>query len=368
MNLFEHEEFEQAMLRAAQRFAVSEQFVEKDYYVTEILRIAAKRLSEKVMFKGGTSLSKGWGLISRFSEDIDLFVNGDAFDPPPGVNKMDRILKELSETVAEHPALTWLDEGATIGGFGREDYFQYDSHFAQLPGIRPVVRLEPGIQSGTFPTQSLPVTSIVGQYLLEEGRGDLADDLMGFDMTLLHFRRTFVEKLFALHGKVVRLIAEGHPIGRHARHYSDLYALSGESEVRSMLDSDEYGEIRRDYDKTSRNSRYFARAYRPPESLSSPRARRYSRTTRSKCSSSATMTSSVECCSRGRTIRRSTRSSPGSRSYATCCDGGPGCCRDHRGATGLETSVPRCPPPVTDFAARLQVERLRRDVVCTTPG
>ena len=70
MKLFEHPEFEQAMLRAAERFDLSEQFIEKDYYVTEILRIVAHTLGEKAIFKGGTSLSKGWGLIERFSEDI----------------------------------------------------------------------------------------------------------------------------------------------------------------------------------------------------------------------------------------------------------------------------------------------------------
>jgi hypothetical protein len=268
MRLFEHDEFEQGILRAAEQFQVSEQFIEKDYYVTEILRIVAERLEDKVMFKGGTSLSKGWGLINRFSEDIDLFVNRQKFNPPPGINKTDKILKELSKAVAQHPALTWLDEGDTIGGFGREDYFQYDSRFDELPGIRPVVRLEPGIQSGTFPTVVVPITSMIGQYLLEQGRGDMADDLMGFDMTLLHFRRTFVEKLFALHGKVVRLTDDGHPLERHARHYPDLYALSAEKEVRAMLASDEYEQIRTDYDETSRSSKYFARIYRPPADLS----------------------------------------------------------------------------------------------------
>lgn len=59
VKLFEHPEFEQAMVRAAGRFGVNEQFVEKDYYVTDILRIVAERLGEEAMFKGGTSLSKG---------------------------------------------------------------------------------------------------------------------------------------------------------------------------------------------------------------------------------------------------------------------------------------------------------------------
>src|SRR5581483_6738037 len=102
VRLFEHDEFDQAVIRAAQFFNVSEQFVEKDYYVTEILRIIGDELGEKAMFKGGTSLSKGWKLINRFSEDIDLFVDRDKFEPPAGVNKMDRILKDLSELVAQH--------------------------------------------------------------------------------------------------------------------------------------------------------------------------------------------------------------------------------------------------------------------------
>ncbi|MEO5634718.1 nucleotidyl transferase AbiEii/AbiGii toxin family protein, partial [Gaiella sp.] len=93
MRLFEREEFEQAILQAARRLGVSEQFVEKDYYVTEILRIVVEQLDDKAVFKGGTSLSKGWGLINRFSEDIDLFVNRDMFESRPGGNKTDRILK-----------------------------------------------------------------------------------------------------------------------------------------------------------------------------------------------------------------------------------------------------------------------------------
>lgn len=265
--LFEHPEFEQGMLRAAERFQVSEQFIEKDYYLTEILRIVATDHRQQAIFKGGTSLSKGWGLITRFSEDIDLFVDPEKFDPRPGKNRMDRILKHLTETVAAHPALTWLEEeSTTIGGLGREDHFAYATRFAELPGIRSTVRLEPGVQSGRFPTEAVPITSLIGQFLQEEGLAEMADDLTGFEMTLLHYRRTFVEKLFALHGKVVRLQQEGHPLARDARHYADLYVLADQHEVRSMLASDEYREIREDYDETSRA--FFPKSHRPPDGLS----------------------------------------------------------------------------------------------------
>lgn len=267
MRLFEHADFEPAIVRAGKRFAVSEQFVEKDYYVTEILRIVADERGDQTVFKGGTSLSKGWGLITRFSEDIDLFVNPRKFEPPPGKKKMDRILKELAVAVSEHPALSWLrDEGTTIGGLGREDYFAYDTHFGALPGVRPAVRLEPGVQSGDFPTAVVPITSLVAEYLHQERMADIADDLASFDMTLLHFRRTFVEKMFAIHGKVMRFLEEAHPLARDARHYSDLHALAGEHEVRVMLASAEYEEIRRDYDEKSRA--VFPKTYRPPADLS----------------------------------------------------------------------------------------------------
>ncbi|MBS1676005.1 MAG: nucleotidyl transferase AbiEii/AbiGii toxin family protein [Actinobacteria bacterium] len=269
MRLFEHPDFEQAMLRAAEHHGLSEQFIEKDYYITEILRICVGELGEKVVFKGGTSLSKGWGLITRFSEDVDLFVNPALFDPPPGKNKLDRILKGLTETVAGYPPLDWRrEEGETIKGLGRNDVLAYESRFADLPGLRAAIRLEPGIQSGSFPTSEEPITSLLARYLQEESvEGFLElDDIQGFDMHLLHFRRTFVEKMFALHGKVERLVAEGHPLGRDARHYSDLHVLAEQHEVRSMLASPEFEEIKLDYDERSRQ--FFPRAYRPPSELS----------------------------------------------------------------------------------------------------
>ncbi len=73
MRLFEHPDFEQAVIRAAEHFrarGLREAIIEKDYYVTEALRIIAQAAGDKVIFKGGTSLSKGWNLIQRFSEDI----------------------------------------------------------------------------------------------------------------------------------------------------------------------------------------------------------------------------------------------------------------------------------------------------------
>ena len=78
MMLFQHADFEQAMLRAAEHFrdrGLRPAIIEKDYYVTEALRIIAITAPDKIIFKGGTSLAKGWNLIQRFSEDIDIFLD-----------------------------------------------------------------------------------------------------------------------------------------------------------------------------------------------------------------------------------------------------------------------------------------------------
>ncbi|MGC9970592.1 MAG: nucleotidyl transferase AbiEii/AbiGii toxin family protein [Bryobacteraceae bacterium] len=70
MKLFEHPDFEHSILRAAEHFrsrGLRPAIIEKDYYATEALRIVAAT-GDKVIFKGGTSLAKGWNLMQRFSQ------------------------------------------------------------------------------------------------------------------------------------------------------------------------------------------------------------------------------------------------------------------------------------------------------------
>ena len=74
--------------------------IEKDYYVTETLRILSTIAGDKVIFKGGTSFSKGWNLIQRFSEDVDIFFDPLAFQPPLGKKGIDRELKKLRDAIA----------------------------------------------------------------------------------------------------------------------------------------------------------------------------------------------------------------------------------------------------------------------------
>jgi len=268
MRLAEHPDFAAFLTAAAADSSLPETFVEKDYWITEILRTITTTLGERAIFKGGTSLSKGWNLLDRFSEDIDLFVDPAAEPPLANERAINRAMKQLNRDATAIPGLEFVPaDSRTIGGRGRIDTFRYNSHFPALQGFPPTVRLEPGIQSGKQPTAIVEISSIVGDLLIER---DAAAELgvkgiQPFEMTLLHFRRTFVEKLFAIHGKVERLKEDGSPLGRDVRHYADLYVLAGRPEVTAMLASDEYEEIRVDYDEKSRA--FFPRSYRPPLDL-----------------------------------------------------------------------------------------------------
>lgn len=268
MKLFEHPDFDQLVLRADEHFrprGLRPAIIEKDYYVTETLRIiAASR--ERVIFKGGTSLSKGWNLIDRFSEDVDIFLDPRAFKPELGKRGIDRELKALRDVVGKHPALTFVkEESQTIGGFGRSDRFAYQQRFGGVGEVANRVLLEAGAASGREPTDEIPLRSYLSEFLEAHGMSLGADDEGPFPMRLLHFRRTFVEKLFAIHGKVELLKRDRKPIGTYARHYYDLFKLSDQEAVIAMLKSEEYAAIKEDYDRISRE--YFPNSYFYPKDM-----------------------------------------------------------------------------------------------------
>jgi hypothetical protein len=270
VKLFEHPEFEQAILRTAEHFRdrrLRPAIIEKDYYVTEVLRLVAANAGDRIIFKGGTSLSKGWNLIHRFSEDIDIFLDPLAFDPPLGKRAIDRELKKLRDSVDAHPALTLVHtESRTVGGFGRADRFSYPQRFGGPGEVANRVLLETGTASGREPTTTVELRSYLGEFLRDIGVSMDADDEAPFSMRLLHFRRTFVEKMFAIHGKVELLKRDGQPLGTYARHYYDLFQLAAQAEVIAMLKSAEYAGIKADYDRISRA--HFPRSYFHPKQMS----------------------------------------------------------------------------------------------------
>lgn len=246
MRLVEHPDFADLVSAAADATSTPEAFVEKDYHVTAILRLYRAHLGDGVVFKGGTSLSKGWQLVDRFSEDVDLFLAKDRCTPPLNSRgQVDRTLKQLRDAVATLDLALVDGESSSNRGIARRDWFEYAPRLTTLAQLRPAVLVEIGTRSGDFPLATVELNSIVGAWITTQG--DLAEriqatDIAPFDMTLLHFRRTFVEKLFAIHA-IVHDVQNGARLGRAARHYADLHALAGTRDVKDMLATDEYRAI-----------------------------------------------------------------------------------------------------------------------------
>jgi hypothetical protein len=128
------------------------------------------------------------------------------------------------------------------------------------------VFLEAGTSSGTYPTETRPISSYIADFMRATGVSLNAEDETPFDMPLLHYRRTFVEKMFAIHAKVEIFKETGQAIGGYARHYYDLWCLAQQSDVTTMLQAVEYADIKTDYERVSLAA--FPRGYRSPADMS----------------------------------------------------------------------------------------------------
>ena len=146
MNLHSDKEaFKEIIALAAEHFGYEQSHVEKDYWVSKILRdISMSEYADKTYFKGGTSLSKAYGLIERFSEDLDLFV----FTGDKGASKQAEktLNKKLSKYIAELNSDIYKEDLSETGGNYRKLYPEGGRRGARLclhRGRHPAGHLHP---------------------------------------------------------------------------------------------------------------------------------------------------------------------------------------------------------------------------------
>lgn len=210
--------------------------IEKDYYVTMILRLLSQKLSN-VVFKGGTSLSKGFKVINRFSEDIDI-----TFDRHIGEARRKKlknvVMKEISEELGM-PISNWNYTQSD------RDYNAYFFTYESVWGMEddrmlPSIKLEAALGLYAFPTEIVPIGSFIGDYFIKRRREDLAAQFMldTFDMKLQAVERTYIDKIFALCDYYMQGKSK-----RYSRHLYDIYKLTDRIDVEGALSS-LYGKIR----------------------------------------------------------------------------------------------------------------------------
>ena len=215
----DRETFRDIVEQAADSSGRTPAVVEKDYYVTLILKLLSKQLDHCV-FKGGTSLSKGFHVIDRFSEDIDI-----TFNEHIGESRRKKlknvVLKGISEELGM-PVANWEDTQSD------RDYnaylFSYESVFGlQDDRLPQYVKLETALGSYSFPTQAVEIRNYIGDYLERRGRTDLAEQfsLGRFSMNLQSLERTYIDKVFALCDYYLQGRSK-----RCSRHLYDIYKLT----------------------------------------------------------------------------------------------------------------------------------------------
>lgn len=224
--------------------------MEKDYWVTEVLRGLFAAHRGELLFKGGTSLSKGWKLIQRFSEDIDLLLLSEPGAPT------DALLDRLTVTATEVSLLEPVVESEVQGHARRIALpFPRVENVRNASGMRKDILLEPGVRGGPKPQAIVSIRPLLADGLPPESIEEF-DDLGAFELDALHPARTFVEKLFAVDSMATRLMREPERVvrGTEARHFYDLFFLAEPDGLvlTYLASNDEYMELVADCEEVSR--------------------------------------------------------------------------------------------------------------------
>lgn len=223
-------------VEAAAQLGLSPTVVEKDFWVCFVLHILFRQSSFKdhFVFKGGTSLSKAYGLIERFSEDVDLVLDSRVIGLEGGLKDLaplsktqqDKLNKDLNRRAALFIAERLLPELQTLVAPGLQVAIdaadpqtvaiRYPAAFAETY-IRPEVRLEIGPLASWVPSEIhsiQPYAAPLFPALFKEP---------ACDVVTIAAERTFWEKATILHQEAHR---DGLIPKRYSRHYYDLYKLA----------------------------------------------------------------------------------------------------------------------------------------------
>jgi hypothetical protein len=236
-------------LATANRLGAPVGNVEKDFWVCWTLNALYHERppgGPRLLFKGGTSLSKAYGLIQRFSEDIDITVFREDLDEVASVEELEALsnkkrrarldaIRDACRTYITGPLRDFLAAqlADATGGAGRIEIDEADPDGQTLlvwypeveprdgAYVRPAVRIESGAKSALDPNR--PVT--IRPYIAEEAAGL---DLAVADVITIEATRTFWDKVVIAHG--LRRWYERRGVLRQegqrvSRHYYDLHCL-----------------------------------------------------------------------------------------------------------------------------------------------
>jgi hypothetical protein len=233
--------FRQAIIATAQAMDIPETYIEKDYWVTYALKaIFSDPIGAEAVFKGGTALSKCFGIIDRFSEAIDLVVMRSDSDSG---NQLKEKLKRIGAAVSL--LLPEIEvEGLTRRmGMNRKTAHRYPNLFVGSPGqVRGSFIVVEANWLGSFePYTTRRLNAYVSDMMIGRGQQSLVEkwDLASFEVNALRPERTFCEKIMSL----VRFSYSEQPIDDlklKIRHTYDLHKLLDDTQLKAFFESEDF--------------------------------------------------------------------------------------------------------------------------------
>ena len=224
---------------------IVEQAVEKDWWVTSVLKALSKTSWGKgtLLFKGGTSLSKGWNLIERFSEDIDLIVDRKFFKLPDLTKQQRTKIRKATHKYIKETLISELDlQLKTLGVTGYEIEFvptnssgmvtEVNVKYQSILGstinyILPQIKMEFSCMAMKDPHEIINLNTLI------HGNFNEVDEELSVDFPTVIPGRTFLEKIFLLNEEFQR---ENPRSVRMARHLYDIEKIMQTNHATDVLD------------------------------------------------------------------------------------------------------------------------------------
>lgn len=229
--------FSNTLRAASQHLNIKLEFVEKDYWITLVLsRLANSKFVNESVFKGGTSLSKGYNLIERFSEDVDIAIINDKNKTG---NEIKNIIRTIEKEITPDLKELQIDGVTSKGSRFRKSVFEYVATEKSNANNKLIV--EVNSFANPFPYLRLTIKSMVYDFLKETNNEKYIEEyfLHPFEVNVLSKEQTLLEKMVSL----IRFSFQENSIksiSEKIRHFYDLYYIMQNPECLEFVSSDDF--------------------------------------------------------------------------------------------------------------------------------
>ncbi len=245
--LHNHPEFKELLRTVEHEKSIERSLVEKDYWIMHVL-YGLQQGGFEFELKGGTSLSKGYGIIHRFSEDIDIRIEPPAdMDVKTGKNHIKPAhcasRKNFYDWLAANIKIDGIEKIARDTAFDDEIYrsggirFYYKDALPLKGGLKEGILLEVGFDNIT-PNSPLTISSWALDFA-QKNNMDVVDNKV-YDVKCYHPGYTFVEKLQTITRKFRQFQDTGKLSPNFIRHYYDVACLLDIKDVQDFIGTKEY--------------------------------------------------------------------------------------------------------------------------------